>query len=447
VVIETEVGTRDLVALSTSTTVGKEVSSVVDGGLAAVSPIVIFIDAEVPVAGTVISSIEGTVEFAEVVADSVTGSIERNLTEGVVNPTTGGGLVVGNIVVGVASDNRIPLAHSSAIQVAVEVIARSAATSAVEGGIVKHAATLVVDLEDNASYNVDVIRDSGRVAADVAPVPISAAMEVVEGLLDATDGSQITTTAAVAKAGEDVAEVVDAKTVSTLATVALGEVVDTEWDEALSLVNKARAIDNDAIGVALCVDAVVAQIVVNLATVRRITIAIGPASLADDVALTLVGISRYTNAIACATTIGLVDIDVVLGSPRLAAVVTAASIRLRIGDPRAIETIDDGRGEGGCRAASIQGASSLPRGALSESVSHGELATVLPVTVVVAAESIVASGLRVRRERLAQETTSVALRELDANGRKESSFTIGDDVRTSAARLNTNRALRPVGNE
>jgi len=438
VVIETEVAAvRDRVTLVTSDTVSEEGSRVVDGSLATVSPVVVLIDAEVAVALTVaVSSV--AVELAEELAESVTSGLEVDGAERVVDPTRGGRLVVGDEVEGVASNSGV-LNASSVGLVAVEVGARSAATSAVEVGVVEHATAIVV-----LSLRV---ADSGHVAADVAPVPVNTAVVAasVHIEIDATRalaGSEVEDgpETRVAEAVEDVAHVVRALTVLALATVALGSL--GEGNEAVGGVIEGRAVDGLLIGIAEGNRARRALGVVGLATVAGILVAVGPARLAIDAALTGVRLAGEADAL---TLVLDTNEDVVLLSPGLAAVVTAASVGLRIGDPRAVETVNDG----GSLTGSVQGSGGLPVLTLLDSVVHGELATVLPVTVVVTAEVVVASGGDggVRSE--GDDTTGVALGELDVDRGEGAagSVTVSDDVDTSATNLNTSVTPRPVNDE
>jgi hypothetical protein len=144
----------------------------------------------------------------------------------------------------------------------------------------------------------------------------------------------------------------------------------------------------------------------------------------------------------------LSEVNVVLLGPSLATVVAAASIRLRVRDPRAVEAVNDGGRTTISRSlARVEGAGGLPSGALSNSVHDGELATVLPVTVVVAAESVVASRGHLSAELLTTSTTSIALREGDANRGEAGASTVGDGVGGRSSRLNTDLTLRPVGDE
>jgi len=441
VVVKAEVAITSLkVALGTSLTKSKEFGRVVDSSLATVSPVVVLIDAEVAIASTIISGIEGAVELTEIITNSVTSSLELDVAKRVVNPTTSSGLVVGDAIVGVTSNNGVISANSGVGDIAVKVIASSTAASAVKVGVVEHTTSLIVG-------NVVIIAHGGDVAADIAPVPVSTAVGVVKSLSDTARGGEHLTKARVAEAPEDVAEVVRALTILTLATVAAREVRSREGNEAESLVNESRAVNDDAIGVATSEIAVLAELKISLATVGRIAVAIPPASFANDVAPTspgptsrVISKSLVTHAVAVgASSIG--GVNVILLSPGLTTVVAATSIRLRIGDPRAVETVEDS-----IVGSSIEGTGGLPASALSQSVLHGELATVLPVTVVVAAESIIAGRGDSGTNLLTKRTTSIALRESIADLGEAGIKTVGDNVGASTS-LDAKRTLRPVSTE
>jgi len=112
-------------------------------------------------------------------------------------------------------------------------------------------------------------------------------------------------------------------------------------------------------------------------------------------------------------------------SPGLAAVVTAASVRLRVRDPRAVKAVIDDA------SSTISSLLGLPLGA--RAVAHGELATVLPVLIVVAAVARVA---RVARSEL-ELRTGVALRELRADG-------VDETVSKGVDRVNALKSNVPV---
>jgi len=382
------------------------------------------------------------VELAEVIADSVTSGLELNVTERVVNPPASSRLIVGNLIVGVTGNNRVIGADSGVRDKAVEIRALSAATSSVEDGVVEHTTTLIFNI---TPLFIDIVEDSGLVASNIAPIPVSTAVVVIGGLLDATNRGQNLTKARVAVAIEDVAEIVDAQAVSILATIARREILGVQRNETEGLVDKSRAIDLDAIGVAEGKDTVLAFSFIGLATVGGVTIAIIPASLAGDVALAMVFKVGVANAVSG---VSGVEIDVVLIGPCSAAVVTATSIRLRITDPRAIEAVDDGNR---CRRITgntlVKGTLGLPEITLSGSVTHGELATVLPIAIVVTAKVVIASRRDDSAKRLTLGTTGIALRELNADALELSDDTIRSNVRGSARRINTKTALTPTDRE
>jgi len=195
-----------------------------------------------------------------------------------------------------------------------------------------------------------------------------------------------------------------------------------EGDESLGSIAESRALDVNTARILLGKVAVEAKGFVVLATVGRITVAITPAVLAIKAALT--SISTTSAAMALLDS----EVDMVLFSPSLSTVVTSTSIRLRVRDPRAVEAINED-----FRRRSVQGSRSLPKSTRGSRVAHWVLATVLPVTVVVTAKSIVASISTT------SSTTSIALRELSGNRRKTSAsnVTVVNKVTVNACHLNT----------
>jgi len=202
VVVESEVTIGCGVALITSSTLREEVNRVANSSLATVSPVVVLINAKVAIASTIIRSAEDAVELTEVVTHSVTSSLELNLAEGVVNPTASSRLVVVNAVIGMSSNSGIKLTESISRDIAAEVIARAATTSAVKVRVVEHLTTFVV-------IDVVIIGNSGPVTTEITPVPVSTAELVRSGLKYATRTAlKSKTVTAIAIAVEDVAEVV-----------------------------------------------------------------------------------------------------------------------------------------------------------------------------------------------------------------------------------------------
>jgi hypothetical protein len=297
VVIEAEIARLTLVTEVTSNTAAEKIVVVVDGSLATVSPEIVFIDAEITVAGTVIVHTNLTVELAEVLANSVTSDVEYNVAKTVGDFTAGTRLVVHQLVVGKAGNDRVVLAISTRRNVSVEIGARRAATSAVEDAVVEHAATEVLGVVDG----IQLVRDSGLVSNDVAPVPVSTAIVGVRiRHCDATLGVKNATEARIARAVEDVAEIPRALTILVLTTIALGSDA-RDSDKALGNIHKGRAVDGTIggiIGVTSGEDTVLAERLIVLATVGRVEIAVSPARLAFDVALAGIGGTSLTNAIA-----------------------------------------------------------------------------------------------------------------------------------------------------
>jgi len=438
VVIEAEIARLTLVTEVTSNTAAEKIVVVIDGSLATVSPEIVFIDAEITVAGTIVVLTNLTVELAEVLANSVTSDVEYNVAKTIGDFTTGTRLVVNQLIVGKASNDGVVLAISARRHVSVEIGARCAATSAVEDAIVERAATEVLGVGDG----IQLVRDSGLVSNDVAPVPVSTAIVGVRiRHCDATLGVKDATEARIARAVEDVAEVPRALTILVLATIALrGD--GRDGDEALGIIHKGRAVDGTIggiIGVTSGEDTVLAERLVVLATVGRVEIAVSPARLAFDVALAGIGGTSLTNAIARARS-SAVGPNVVLLSPGQATIVAATSIRLRIIDPRAIETVNENR------VALVLNRGVLPELALLNVVVHGVLATVLPVVIVITAKVVVARGQRIAANavRSGLLTAGIALRVLVVDGIERTSSTVRDSQMVIE---DTRRAFRPRGRE
>jgi hypothetical protein len=131
---------------------------------------------------------------------------------------------------------------------------------------------------------------------------------------------------------------------------------------------------------------------------------------------------------------------VVLLGPGQATIVAATSIRLRIIDPRAIETVNENR------VALVLNRGVLPELALLNVVVDGVLATVLPVVIVITAKVVVARGQRIAANavRTGLLTAGIALRVLVVDGIETTSSTVRDSQMVIE---DTRRAFRPRGRE
>jgi len=438
VVIEAEIARLTLVTEVTSNTAAEKIVVVIDGSLATVSPEIVFVDAEITVAGTIVVLTNLTVELAEVLANSVTSDVEYDVAKAIGDFTAGTRLVVDQLVVGKASNDGVILAIRTRRNVSVEIGARCATTSAVEDAVVEHAATEVLGVVDGIQF----VRDSGLIGTNVTPVPVSTTIVGVRiRHRDATLGVKDATEARIARAVEDVAEIPRALTILVLTTIALRSDA-RDGDEALGNIHKGRAVDGTIggiIGVTSGEDTVLAERLVVLATVGWVEIAVSPACLAFDIALAGIGGASLSNAIARATS-STAGLNVVLLGPGQATIVTATSVRLRIIDPRTIETVNEDL------VTKVLNRGVLPELALLNVVVNRVLATVLPVVIVITAKVVVASGkwIAANAVRAGLLTAGIALRVLIVDGIKSTGSTVGDSEMVIE---DTRRAFRPSGRE